>query len=287
VKKNNRYNDFMNEINNAYQLIQNIVDAQEDLLILFQGEQPFLMNQAALDFFAVSSFSQYQEQFGAFSNNFVPHPSYFNMHKVNEGESWIAALAALDEKDKIVSMVNRSHEPRAFGVSVNTEHDEYTVLTLKDISANLIKCIMIENDVSMDKHSGAYNKEYFLHTSEILKDGAAYNEKEIGLTMMRLDVDNKDAFTQVVSKIKEGIRQNDMLVKWSSNTLLLAYMVDQADNAMVLSQKLSSIISQERSSGMNFNLAVTLVKDNEKITGAISRLNQSLEEEGMNKLKLI
>ena len=83
-------------------------------------------------------------------------------------------------------MFNTFHEPRAFGVAIDSSHPDYTVLTLTDISATLIKRIMIENDVSVDKR-GAYNKEYFLHTSEILQDGARFNEKEIGLTLINLE----------------------------------------------------------------------------------------------------
>lgn len=277
----------MNTITHPHTLIQSLMDAQEEMVFLLADGSPVMMNKAALKFFSVKSLEEYKESFGAFSNNFVPHPSYFNMHKVPEGESWINVLAALSDKDRIISMLNASHEPRAFEAGVDLSHSDYAILTLKDVSANLIKCIMIENDVSMDKASGAYNKEYFLHTSELLHDGAIYNEKEIGLTMMRLELDDPEHLTQLVSAIKQGIRQTDMLVKWSSSSLVLAYMVDKAGNAMVLSEKLHDIITSERRSGMNFNIAVTLVKEREKITAAIKRLSAVLDEDGVNKLKLI
>ena len=68
---------------------------------------------------------------------------------------------------------------------------------------------MIENDVSIDKKSGAYNKEYFLHTSEILQDGARFNEKEIGLTLINIiDADN-EVLADLVSKIKQSTGDNE------------------------------------------------------------------------------
>ena len=68
---------------------------------------------------------------------------------------------------------------------------------------------MIENDVSIDKKSGAYNKEYFLHTSEILQDGAWFNEKEIGLTLINIiDADN-EVLADLVSKIKQSTGDNE------------------------------------------------------------------------------
>jgi hypothetical protein len=277
----------MNEITEPYGLIQNIVDSVDDLVVIIEQTRPILMNRACCNFFGVRSIEEYSQNFGTFSNNFVPHPAYFNMNKVPEGKTWTEALSELEEKDKIVSMLNTFHEPRAFSVKVDSSHPTYTVLSLNDISANLIKRIMIENDVSIDKRSGAYNKDYLLHTAEILQDGAAYNEKEIGLTMIKVPQVQEDTLSTLVKDIKNEIRQTDMLVKWSSNTLLLAYLIDKEDNAILLSKKLQELVLKERSGGRDFNLSVTLVKKKEKLATAIKRLNEGLEKEGLNKLKLI
>jgi len=277
----------MNELKDPYKLIQSIVDSQENLVIVIEDDKPILMNKSCCKFFGADSFEQYEKEFGAFVNNFVPHPAYFNSGKLEDGQSWIEAIDALDDKDKIVSMMNMAHEPRAFSVKLDRSHPSYTVMSLTDISANLIKCIMIENDVSVDKESGAYNKEYFLHTAEILQDGAAYNEKEIGLTVIRVLESEKDTLKDLVSNIKSSIRENDMLIKYSSNTLLLAYLVDKEDNAVLFSEKLQELMMKERSRGMNFNLSVTLVKKEEKLTASVKRLINAIEETSVNKLQLI
>ncbi len=277
----------MTDINKPYELIQNIVDAQENLVLIIEDEKPILMNKACCGFFGVSSFEEYTRSFGDFVNNFVPHPAYFNIGKLEENQSWIEALDVLDQKDKIVSMLNTSHEPRAFSVKLDTSHPSYAVLSLSDISANLIKCIMTENDVSIDKQTGAYNKEYFLHTAEILQDAAAYNEKEIGLTMIKILDLHEESLKNLVSNIKNSIRENDMLVKFSSNTLILAYLVDKEDNALSFSKKLQELMAKERLRGMSFNLSVTLVKKGEKLTSSIKRLSEAINEESFNKLQLI
>jgi len=272
----------MNTINEPYTLIQSIVDTSVDLLVIIENEKPVLMNRACCEFFGVNSFEEYSNGFGDFVNNFVPHPSYFNSNKVEAGQSWIEALDRLDEKEKIVSLVNTSHEPRAFSVSVDSSHPSYTVLSFTDISANLIKRIMIDNDANLDKESGAYNKEYFLRTAEILQDGAAFNEKEIGLTMINVCDPKENTLPLLVGAIKNCIRENDMVIKYSPNKLLLAYLVDSKDNALLFSEKL-----KKKSSGMDLNISLTLVKQREKLTASIKRLNIALEEKPVNKLQLI
>jgi len=272
----------MNDIKDAYPLIQNIVDAQEKLIVIIENEKPILMNKVFRDFFGVSSLEQYTNDFGLFVNNFVPHPSYFHSGKVEAGETWIQALEALDEKDKIVSMLNTSHEPRAFSVNLDHSHQDYVVLSLEDISANLIKRIMIENDMNMDKQTGAYTKDYFLHTAEILQDGAAYNEKEIGLSMIHIFGEREDDLVSAVSTIKNVIRQNDILVKYSRDTLLLAYLIEKKENAVLLTNKLQSLMKQGSTS-----ITVSLVKKGEKIPATIKRMHSSLDELNTDEMKVL
>jgi len=272
----------MNEIKNPYELIQKIVDTQDNLVVVIENEEPVLVNKSFRSFFGVSSFEQYCNDFGAFINNFVPHPSYFHAEKVTEGETWVQSLVKLEDKDKIVSMLNLNHEPRAFSVNLDDTHEVYTVLSLEDISANLIKRIMIEHHMNMDEITGAYTKDYFLHTAEILKDGAAYNEKDIGLSLIHIFDATSDELSTAVTEIKAVIRQNDMLVKYSRDTLILAYLVDKKDNAILFTRKIHSLMKSGSSCAV-----VDLVSKREKIPQAIDRLKIGLESLSEDEMKVL
>lgn len=272
----------MQNINEPYKLIQNIVDAADSLIIIIEDEKPILMNKALNNFFGVSSLEQYSRDFGSFSNNFIPHNSYFHNGKVDEGEPWVQALLKLDEKDRIVSMINSNHEPRAFSVALDSSHNDYVVISLKDISATLIKRIMIENHVSVDQNSGAYNKDYFIHTSELLQDGASFNEKSVGITMINIPDSDAAGVADLVQNIKSNIRQNDMVVKWSRDVLLLAYLVDTKENALLFTKKLQAVTKMEL-----MGLALSLVKDRESIMGATKRISSVLAELEDGELKII
>jgi len=270
----------MNDIKNAYALIQNVVDAQSSLIAIIENEKPILMNMAFRKFFGVNSFEQYQNDFGSFINNFVPHPSYFHSGKVEEGQTWIEALSCLDNEDKIVSMLSTSHEPRAFSVNIDDSHEEYTVISLEDISANLIKRIMTDNEMNLDKRSGAFTKDYFLHTSELLQDAASYNEKEIGITMIHLF--NEEDFISSVTAIKKVIRQTDILVKWSRNAIVLAYMVDTKENSLLFSKKIQAVLKYG-----SFGIIVGLVNKKHKIHGTINAMHSHTSELNENEIKVL
>lgn len=278
----NWYNRGMNEIHEPNKLIQNIIDSSNSLIIILEGTKPIMMNKALSSFFAVSSFEQYSKDFGSFVNNFIPHNSYFHGGKLEEGESWIEALLKLEEKDRIVSMINATQEPRAFSVKLDSSHKDYVIVSMRDISATLIKRIMIENDVSIDQNSGAYNKEYFIHTSELMRDAAAFNEKSIGITMINILDPDTESLAKLVANIKENIRQNDMVVKWSRGVLLLAYLVDTKDNALLFTKKLQAVTHTELMS-----LALSLVQKEESILTATKRVSLMLPDLEGGELKVL
>lgn len=75
-----------------------------------------------------------------------------------------------------------------------------------------------------------------------------------------------------------------MLVKWSSRSLLLAKIVD---NSVLLSRRLEALVDKERSSGLDFNLCMSIVRKRENIAEAIKGLSSTAEELCEHELRLI
>jgi hypothetical protein len=264
-----------------YDLVQSIIDSQDNLIVVVEDEKPIIMNKAFLNFFAKSSLEEYENNFGSFVNNFVPHPYYFHSEKVDEGFTWTQSILMLEEKNQIVSMINKAQDPRAFKVKIDDSHEKYEICTFVDISADLIKSIMIENDTNVDKKSGAYTRDYFLYTTEILQDGARFNKKDIGLTVIEL-LDPSQMKT-LVSAIKKVIRGNDILVKYTSNILLLAFLVDTKCNASVFSEKIQKIVNLH----IENKISMIVLKDKDNIVKNIDKLIKVCEQIEVNELKII
>jgi len=259
-------------------LVQHVIDTQKDLIVLFRGDSIVLSNDAFNRFFAVSSSEQYKKEFGAFINNFVPHPSYFNKDKMQAGENWIDAILKLPENDRIVSMMTPSFEPHAFSVGIS-KVDAYVIVTLNDITQSLIKRIMIENHANMDLQSGAYSKEYFLHVAQNYEDAAQFNEKILGAIL--IDAEKKDAqalgddeesLSALVSHFKGNIRQDDMLIRWNRDAFLLIFLVDSDANAQRMFHKLQSIVNHDTIQHLSCQLKLKIQEKDEDIAALIRRL---------------
>ncbi len=224
-------------------LVQNIIDAQENLIAIFSDSKLVLANGVFLRFFSASSIEDFLSSFRNFEDSFVLHPTYFNREKIASGENWLESILKLSENERMVSMMTPSYEPHAFSVGVGSSIENYTVVTFTDITQTLIKRIMIESNTSIDIMSGAYDKKYFLHIAKSYEDAANFNEKLIGITKIILNEEtlDDDALKLFVQNYKKIIREDDMLVRWDNKEFILVYLIDDALKAKSVVSKLEAI----------------------------------------------
>lgn len=245
-------------------LVQSIIDSQKEMIVLFYEDEVFLINRAFQKFVSVASLQEYKEEFGAFVNNFVPHPSYFNANKIEEGDTWFDSIIKLDEVDRVVSMLTPTYDPHAFSVDIDDGVLGYKIVTFTDITQTLIKRIMIENNANMDIRSGAYAKKYFLQIAQSYQDAALFNEKIIGAILIKVESANEEELATFATEFKNITRQDDMLVRWNDNSFLLVYLSDNVDNAQKMLDKLYNV------SGADYTLLIQ--QENESIKELIARV---------------
>ncbi len=261
-------------------LIQSIVNHQNDLIVVFHGDEVIITNKTFNDFYNISSYDQYKKDFGGFVNHFVAHPSYFNKDKMQTDECWCDAILKLPELERIVSMMTPSFEPHAFSVAIDKSVAEYSIVTFSDITQNLIKRIMIENNANMDTQSAAYAKEYFLQVAQSYEDSAVFNEKILGLISISIDTEQsanlaeniKDLNT-LIGHFKENIRKEDMLIRWSDISFLLIYFVNNEDNSRQMLEKLQIILCQKDIKDLQCNFRLSIQEKDESIRMMIRRID--------------
>lgn len=273
-----------NEDDVCHKLFQAAIDAQKDLIVLMYDHTPILFNKAFQEFTGMPNVKMFLREFGSLPNRFVPHDAYFHAGKASDLDQWTSSLMELHENERIVSMINCRAEPFAFSVTLTAPVEGYTIVSFTDISQDLIKRIMIENDVSIDKESGAFNKDYFVHTAKSFQNAALFNEKAIGMTMIEMISPNCNGDKCVhdfTSSLKSHIRQSDMLIRWDTKTFLLAYLVENADNAQKFSQKLLHVMTEEpyeHLKSVHLRLGSTIQHDGEPIFDIISRAENALHQ---------
>ena len=264
---------------NCLALVKTVIDSKKDLTVVFKNDEPVLSNVAFNSFFSASSFEEYKSDYGPFVDNFVPHPSYFNKEKIDKDELWFDAIIKLEEIDRVVSMMSSSFEPHAFSVDVKESVQDYKIISFEDITQSLIKRIMIENHASIDKKSGAYDKQYFQQVMQSYEDAATFNEKIIGAISIELiHIDGENVKIEIqnlklfVENFKRSIRQDDMLVHWSDSKFLLVYLVDDESNAAQVVDKIQEVTNENSVSGLRYKFSSASQNENETISKLLKRL---------------
>ena len=256
-------------------LITSLVNANKDLIVIFKDEEPVLTNSVFNSFFGVASFEKYKAEFGPFVDNFVPHPSYFHKDKIEANMSWMDAISALEESDRIVSMLTSAYEPHAFSVALDRGTDGFTIVTFADITQNLIKRIMIENHANIDVKSGAYDKNYFKHVMVNYEDAARFNEKKIAIVSIELQSHQKidsELLQTFVKNFKNSIREDDMLVRWSDERFLFVYLVDTEEQVHQVFNKLQSMQDKKIIEGLESSLSLVIQKEQESMKSLVARV---------------
>jgi hypothetical protein len=245
-------------------LIKSIINTQKDLVVVFKDNIPVMTNKAFNSFLGLSSFEDYISDAPLFIEHFTMHPSYFSKDKLHGEESWFDAILKLKEEDRVVSMINTNYEPRAFLFKMDSEVDNFKIVFFEDITQDLIKRIMIQNNANIDEESGAYTKEYFLQICQNLEDAATFNEKIIGMISISISTPSDldaDMLRSFVDSFNSMIRQDDMLIRWSEDKFIFVYLVDSVQKANLVVLKLKQMINTKLPTSMRYTYTFTFQKE--------------------------
>lgn len=220
-------------------LLQSSIDIHESPIALLKHSEPIVLNRTFLKFCNVSTLKEFNREFGSLVNRFVPHDDYFHSGKVDEAERWLESLTALPQGERIVSMLDHKVEPYAFELIITHPMEGFSLITFKDVSQDLIKRILVENDATIDPESGAYRQDYFLHTLKSFQEAARFNRKQVGITMCEFRNDDFDP-KLFADTIKRSIRHDDMLIRWNKKRFVLAYLIDMDQGTEPIDAKFRS-----------------------------------------------
>ena len=262
--------------NDAQTVIKALIDKNKDIIFVFHNNQLVLFNQAAQNFFHIDNIADFHKEFDSLENRFVPHDFYFHAEKISDNQTWQQAIMELEESKRIVSIFNHSFKPHAFSVSVDTPLDQYELIFFHDITTELIKSLMIENNTNLDQSSGTYNRNYFESISSGYIDAAAFNEKLIALCIINVTSKEQETMHNVAQDIKRQIRDDDMLTRWSKTSFLLTCLISSEDHALAVTKKI--LDSSTKNKIASLQIITTIKQSNESINSAIKRCEKKIQD---------
>lgn len=290
----------ISEHENLIANLEKFVDAQENIIILSNGEKISYANKKFFDFFGFNDLKSFHENYNCICERFLENEKFFHIGKIGGSKKWIDQIEKLPDNKKVVSMLSKHFEVHAFFVNVNKFDENLLIVSFTDITQTMIEQIALEEKVVHDKLTGTYNREYFEKNYKLLLQRY---EKDGLLALAFLDIDyfkkvndryGHDIGDEVLIKFVETIdkysRESDILIRWGGEEFILILKLKRKKDLFPTLEKLRSLIETvtfPQVGNITCSMGATIHKENENIYTTVKRADKAVYDakaQGRNKV---
>ncbi|MEA2027827.1 MAG: diguanylate cyclase [Campylobacterota bacterium] len=270
--------------------IQQLIDTQDNIVILSDGQQINFANLKFLNFFGFKNIEEFKKHHKCICDNFIKNDKFFHLGKLKEDQNWIDAIQTLPASKRMVSIYSKSATTHAFSVTVNKFDDDFSVISFTDISQTMQEYLQLEEKVLHDKLTGAFNREYFDQNYQRLL--AQYSTEHSYFALALLDIDHfkkvndnyghdiGDAvLIHFVQTVERFSRVDDILIRWGGEEFIMVLQVHSQNDLQKALEHIRKVIELETFSKIDTiscSIGGTLYHEGEAIKDTIKRVDEAL-----------
>jgi len=235
---------------------QQILDAQQAIVIVTDGQRIIDANKRFLDFFGFDSLDAFRDAHSCICEYFDRDDKFFHLGKVPEGQNWVTTMEHLPYRDHIVSIADLQGRHHAYAVSLNAFDNNY-IISLSDISDTMSEHFSLSRRITLDKLTGAYNREYFDNNIDTWLHESLYKKVHLGVIIFDIDHFKRindtyghnrgdSVLIQLCRIVRETVRQDDTLIRWGGEEFLIIAKTDTLKHLERIAENIRKRIAMER-----------------------------------------
>lgn len=245
--------------------LHSILDAQENMILVFNEHNVSSANKTFLDFFELDSIEDFIGKNKPISSFFLDKKEYFYTNK----EDWISEIMKLEDMKRIVCIKNSSKEEKIFRVNIKTFlfKTEHCVVSFTDITELKEYTYELQYKASHDSLTKLLNRQKFNEelSKEILREIRYHHN----LSILMFDIDDfkkiNDTYGHDVGDIvlidlanilKNTIRTTDYAARWGGEEFMVLLPETSIDETSKIANKLR--INIENYLPENIDLPITV-----------------------------
>lgn len=270
-----------------------LLNSQPSMVILTDSYEIKFANKTFLDFYKCTSVEVFRKRYTCVCHTFIANDNYYYLGKNKSDENWVYELQALPEDKRVVSMVSHiDGHPRAFSVSINGFEDRMYIINFNDISQTMIQQMDLENKVTHDKLTNAFNREYFDQKIEEIIRKNHLADYFTAFAMVDIDHFKKvndtyghdigdEVLKRFVKILQSHSRKHDVLIRWGGEEFLFVIPIR---NAIILQKVLDNFRSMVEGESfakvgkVTCSMGATLHMNDELISQTVKRADTALYE---------
>jgi len=263
--------------------IQSILDAQDDLVLISDGENALYSNQKLLEFFGVGTLEQFLEGGSCICSRFIADEKCFYQKNIPSQEMWIDAMMKLSLLKRIIAMNALNGETHYFSVNAKAFHSDHYIITLHDITISVLKEQLLSTKAYHDPLTGAYNRQYFYE----------YLSKDLTLRgVIMVDLDNfksvndtyghdkgDEVLKKTIRSIMNSLRSDDYVVRWGGEEIVVFLQAHTKNQLILVAENIRHAIELNVIEGIGTitaSLGVAMKHPNESLENAITFADEAL-----------
>lgn len=281
--------------------LQAVMDLQDNLIVISDGNNIVSANQFLLDFFDFESVEDFKQVHKCICFAFINAEGYFHLELLTEEIPWIQYLLNHKDEDFMVMMQNaKTLEAESFKVSVNYFRSKKRyIATFSNITKIALKNKTDQYKATYDNLTGIYNR----HTLYDLLQEHFTSESISNLTLTMFDIDHfkevndryghligDDVLKEMVSVITKNIRRDDIFVRWGGEEFVIVFEGLALEQSLKAVEHLRQTIAQyvfEEVGCITCSFGLSLYREGDTITELISRADEAMydaKKSGRNRI---
>lgn len=279
--------------------VQSILDLQENLILVTDGEDHINVNNAFLEFYKVDSIEKFQGEQTCVCDTFLEEAGYFHLGLVEAGRLWVDELILRSKLEDVLVKVAIEDNEYIFNVKATVFFDQY-IVTLTDITQISQLTLEYKHEASYDTLTQIYNRNMFNRLIDIKINKA--QEQGSDLVFIILDIDffknvndkyghlvGDDILRTLSNIIKSKTRENDLFARWGGEEFVLALDIS-IEKGFAIANNLRSFIKKNNFDvvgELTCSFGITQFKKNDTLDTMILRADKALykaKEDGRNKV---
>ncbi len=234
-------------------MLNNVMDSHKDMLFSIENEDIIYANKKFLDFFNVSSISDFHKKHVSLQNMILKNPlSKISLDKNITTADFVELLYLMKEDNRTIALKNINKEVRIFLIKITFIKEDYRLMHLIDITDMAKRSCLLEEQAHLDNLTRVYNRHRFLEFVDEIED----SKREYSLCI--IDIDHFKAVNdefghdvgdivlkEVAGVLKDNIRGNDILARWGGEEFILLLDGVCIEIGYVVAEKLNKKLKEK------------------------------------------
>jgi two-component system cell cycle response regulator len=277
------------KLENERNFVQNILDAQENILVVMDKKSIVKVNKGFLDFFNIANKEMFIERYGSLASTFLAKDGCF----IPEGSSKDNLVDSLETALKKAQQIVAIEDPKSqsidfFSIDVNAFNDYY-LLSLTNITELNEASNAFKYSAFHDSLTGVYNRQRL----NIFLSAKIRSQETFAFVMLDIDhfksindtyghLVGDEILKELATLVQKSVRKNDIFARWGGEEFVILLdgvrTIEQAEKIADYIRNCILNTSFKDVEKLTCSFGVTLYKKDDSVDSLTKRVDTALYE---------